>query len=225
VDTSNQQSDRTARHVVVVAGGDAPRPTDLADLVDVDLVIAADSGANTSVELGLTPDVVIGDLDSIAPGVLDRLEQANVTIDRHPTAKDAGDLELALDAAVSRGATRITVVGGGRGRLSHLLTNAALVAIDRAGVTIRWRTPAADVHVLHTGDDVTITGVPDDLVTLLPVGDAAEGVTTRGLRWALDDASLRPGSSRGLSNELTATTATVALGRGTLLVIHERQNR
>ena len=67
-------------------------------------------------------------------------------------------------------------------------------------------------------------GAPSDLVTLLPIGDDAHGVTTEGLRWALHDDSLRPGSSRGLSNELTATEATVALGRGTLLVIHERQH-
>lgn len=223
MDTSTHRVERAPRHVVVVAGGDAPSAVDVERLDAIHMVIAADSGADTALTVGLPPDLVIGDLDSIDADVLRRLENAGATIDRHPPTKDAGDLELALDAAEAAEATHITVVGGGGGRLSHLLVNAALVAVDRTGVAVRWMTPRADVHVLQGGATVTVEGMTGDLVTLLPVGSEATEVTTTGLRWALDAATLDPGSSRGLSNELTGTTATVGLGDGTVLVIHERR--
>lgn len=212
-------------HVVVVVGGDAPGPVDLGqiDLGEVDLVIGADSGADIALALGLTPDVVIGDLDSIDPEGLTRLTRAGATIERHPSDKDSSDLELAFARALEHGATRVTVIGGGGGRLSHLLANATVIAADRRPVRVTWLAPLAQVEVLHGGQTVSIDGESGDLVTLLPLLGDAGGVTTTGLEWRLDDDSLQAGSARGLSNELTGTTATVTLGSGTLLVIHERQ--
>ncbi len=62
---------------------------------------------------------------------------------------------------------------------------------------------------------------PVDLVSLLATGGPAAGVSTTGLRWPLDDAVLEPGSTRGVSNELTGGRATVTVREGSLLVIHE----
>lgn len=66
---------------------------------------------------------------------------------------------------------------------------------------------------------MALSGRVGDLVTLLPIGGDARGVTTGGLRWALDRALLRMGRSRGLSNEVASVPASVGLEEGVLLVV------
>ena len=145
-------------------------------------------------------------------------------MERHPTAKDATDLELAVDAAARSGASRIVVVGGGGGRLDHLLANFLLLASPAwAGIEIEARL-GARVTVVHGGrGDRRIEGEPGSLVTLLPVGGAARGIVTDGLEYPLAHDELEPGTSRGVSNVLLGTSATVALEHGVLLVIQPQE--
>src|SRR5262245_40434058 len=111
---------------LVFAGGDAPGPID-ADLAAAPIVVAADSGVGHALALGLAVDLVIGDFDSAEPAHVERAIALGARVDRHPADKDATDLELALDAARELGATEITVLGVGGGRLDHLLANLLLV--------------------------------------------------------------------------------------------------
>src|SRR5690606_29585109 len=92
------------------------------------LVIAADSGIDQAHALGLTVDIAVGDFDSVTPGALARAEAAGATVERHPVAKDATDLELALDAAAQHRPDQVLVLGGHGGRLDHQLANALLLA-------------------------------------------------------------------------------------------------
>src|SRR4051794_1456651 len=93
---------REARAVLVFAGGDAPGPGGLARTAGADLVIAADSGLAHARALGVHVDLVIGDLDSVDPTDLDAAVADGAVVERHPAAKDATDLELALDPALDR---------------------------------------------------------------------------------------------------------------------------
>ena len=204
--------------VVVVTGGDPLDGVDLPALPDDAIVVAADSGVDRAEALGLRVDVAVGDFDSVTHGGLDRAERLGAKVERHPEAKDATDLELALDVARSLGPRRVVVLGGHGGRLDHLLANAlllaqpALVDVDvvaqmgAARVTVVWR--RAELH-----------GRAGDLVTLLPLHGPAEGVVTEGLLYPLRDEDLPPGSTRGVSNELVATTAVVTVRAGTLLAV------
>jgi thiamine pyrophosphokinase len=207
---------------VVVAGGDA-EAGDASELSDADLVIAADGGAAWLNVLGRRPDLLLGDLDSADPGLVERLEAAGTPVERHPAAKDATDAELALDRAVAAGADRVVVIGAlGGERLDHELANLMLLADPR------WRGRVADlqmvrggtrVRALHGGDALTLAGPVGSLVTLLPVGGDASGVTTHGLHYALRGEPLRFGRSRGLSNVVAEAPASVSLDGGVLLVI------
>ncbi len=209
------------RRAIVLAHGD-PVAGSLS-LPDGAIVVAADGGLSLAPRLGLAPDVVVGDMDSVAAGDLERAGRAGARIERYPTDKDATDLELAIDAAREAGATDITIVGGTGGRLDHLLANAMLLAADRyEDVTLRWLTTTDEIVPCRPGPPVRIQGRPGDLVSLIPVAGAALGITTSGLRWQLQGDDLVPGSTRGVSNELTATEATVALDDGVLLVVHRR---
>jgi len=206
------------RTVVVTAGGDAPRRLPGEVLAAADYVIAADSGVVTARRLGLHVDLAVGDFDSVPPAALDAAVAAGAAVEQHPVAKDRTDLELALDAAVARGAHRVVVLGGAGGRLDHFLANAfVLASAAYAGIELEAHLGTGRVHVVR--GRATLRGQPDALVTLLAVHGPAHGVTTEGLLYPLHGETLHPGSTRGVSNRFVATEAAVTVGDGVLLAV------
>jgi thiamine pyrophosphokinase len=210
----------SAKSVIVVTGGDEI-PADILDrLPPVATVIAADSGVDHALSLGLDVSIAIGDFDSVSAEGLDAVEAAGARIIRHPAAKDHTDLELALEEALLLEPRAIVVVGGHGGRMDHFLANALLLASPRlAGVAVSAAWGPARLHVLHGGDTVELVGVAGELVTLLPVHGPARGVRTEGLRYPLAGDELPPATSRGVSNVLEHSPASVGLDDGTLLVV------
>jgi thiamine pyrophosphokinase len=206
------------RRALVFAGGDE-LPTDaVIDLPADALVIAADSGVERAQAVGRAVDVAVGDFDSCDPAALARAEAAGTRVERHPAAKDATDLELALDTARAAGARRVTVVGGHGGRLDHLLANATLLAAPAfADLEIDARMGPALVTVVRT--TASLSGRVGELLSLLPVGGPAVGVRTEGLRYPLRREDLAPGTTRGVSNEFTDPVAVVALDAGVLVAV------
>lgn len=206
--------------IVVVASGELVA-SDAAWLEGAELAIAADGGAGSLDRLGRRPDLLVGDLDSIDASLAERLEAAGTRVERHPIDKEASDTELAVGAAFGAGATAVVVLGAmGGERLDHELANLLLLADPAlAGRDLRAVRGRTSVRALHAGRQLVLTGSPGDLVTLLPVGGEAGGVTTEGLRWALEAATLRMGRSRGLSNEVIGAPASVWISEGTLLVV------
>jgi len=209
---------------IVVAGGDAA-PEDAAQLSGADLVIAADSGAQWLASCGVVPDLVIGDMDSVAPTLLESLGSQGVEVEVHPAEKEASDAELALARAVADGADEVVILGGLRGeRLDHELAN-LLLLVDRRwdGIELRLQRGSTSVRALHGGGRRQLDGARGDMVTLLPFDGDAAGVRTIGLRYPLDGETLHAGRTRGLSNQVEQTPASVSLERGTVLVIESRK--
>jgi thiamine pyrophosphokinase len=206
----------TVRTVLVVTGGDASDPRLV--LPPADLVVAADSGADHAVALGLRVDILVGDLDSADPATIAAVESGGGEVVRMPRDKDATDVELALDAAWGRGAERLVLVGGHGGRLDHALaTMGALAAVAAIGRRVEaWMGPA---HVSVTVDEASVAGRVGELVSLVPLGGAVDGVTTTGLRWPLTGAHLPFGSTWGVSNEVVAAEAGVSVTGGVLAVV------
>jgi thiamine pyrophosphokinase len=216
-----------SRHAVILADGAAPTRAIL-DAAwpgwddGVELVVAADGGARHAFTLGLRLDRWVGDGDSIDPADLSALAVTGVRIDRVEREKDASDTELAVLAALEAGAGSVTILGGlGGVRVDHALTNVALLEhpalLGRPSRLYDER--AARIRLLAGSGELELVGRPDDLVTLVPVGGAAVGVTTRELRYPLRDETLEPGSSRGLSNVRMAPRAAVSIRSGRILVI------
>ena len=214
---------RVFETVVVVAGGD-PGPMPVQPAVgEGTLVVAADGGVDRALALGLHVDVAIGDFDSVSAAGLAAVERAGARAERHPAAKNATDLELALDTALAAttlaaSPARILVVGSESGRLDHLLSSLLVIAGPRyAGAEVDALLGAAHVHVIHGSR--TLVGVPGELVSLLAVHGPAEGVSTSGLVYPLAGETLVPGTSRGVSNVFAGAEAHVSLERGVLLAI------
>jgi len=215
---------------IIFANGVLEGLVELPRLEDMDLVIAADGGLRHALGLGVNPQVVIGDLDS-APNELLQIAQRNgAEVIRHPAEKDKTDLELALDLARERGADEIVVVAARGGRVDHELANVLLLAGPRATAGIRMVGAASGTEVRGSSGrayemqvvtrSAEIHGAPGDIVSLLALGTTVTGVMTTGLQYPLEDGTLELGSSRGVSNLMTAETASVAVGQGLLLVIH-----
>jgi thiamine pyrophosphokinase len=184
-------------------------------------VIAADSGLEHAAALGLAVDVLVGDLDSASPEAVATAEGAGIRIERHPAAKDATDLELALEYALAAGATRVTVVSGGGGeRLDHHLAELVLLAAERfAPLHLDARIGGARAVAIHAGDDVSLTGEPGAVLTLIALGGPATGLTVTGVRWPLTRDALEPGSTRGVSNEIVSSPVRIQLEGGNLLAV------
>jgi len=205
---------------VVFVGGDAPSADVVSRLPADRFVIAADSGFDHALMLGIDVDLLVGDLDSISPDGLATALAKGVEVVRHRPDKDATDTELALDAAVARGCAHVVVVSGSGDRFDHEL--GALMTIARPalkGVSVEAWWGRAYLRVLHGPEEQTIAGRPDELVSLLPLHGDAHRIHTSGLRYALADETLWAGSSRGVSNEFLGSEAAVAVGEGTLLIV------
>jgi thiamine pyrophosphokinase len=198
--------------VVVLSGG--PGSPHVADLPAGATVIAADGGAELAWMLGLSVDLVVGDMDSISAETLAGIER----VERHAAEKDATDLELALVAALRFEPERVLVLGGGGGRLDHLFGGLLLLAAEAyAGVRVDAQFGAAAVHVIR--GERTLHGEPGELISLLAVHGPATRVVTDGLVYALRRETLEPGSSRGVSNVFAAPEARIALEGGVLLAV------
>jgi thiamine pyrophosphokinase len=238
---------------VVVADGAAPRRADLDAawpgwLDGVSLIVAADGGWDKAASIGLRPDLLVGDGDSLPEGRFAELAAAGVPIERAATNKDESDAELAVLAALRQGASQVIVLGAlGGQRFDHALANVGLLALpDAAAAEVELLDATTRVRLLRadaagaadaageagaadaagaTGAgpaNCPLPGAVGDLVSLLPLGSAAVGVTTRGLKYPLNDETLPPGPARGLSNVRITAEAGVTLRRGSLLIVETR---
>ncbi len=207
---------------IIVANGLPEAGERYDDLVQPgDLVIAADGGAVVARQMGLEPQVVIGDMDSLPAEVRSQLEQRGCQFIHHPARKDETDAELAMRYALQQGPQELVFLGASGGRLDHLLANIFLLGMpELAGIKARIIAGSTEVWLVRDG--VEIEGRPGDIVTLLPLGQDAAGIHTEGLEYALHDDVLPFGAARGVSNVMTSATARITLRKGQLLVFKVR---
>jgi thiamine pyrophosphokinase len=186
-----------------------------------DVLYAADGGTRHALALGLMPSVVVGDLDSLTQEERQQLDASGVQIHQFPRDKNRTDLELALDLAIEVGHREILIVGALGGRLDQTLGNLALLSNDRF-LTCDIRLDDGVEEAFFMRALCEIHGRPADIVSLIPWGKKATGIFTEGLRWSLNNETLFPDQTRGISNEMLHETATIKLKSGLLFVIHHR---
>jgi thiamine pyrophosphokinase len=197
----------------VITGGAAPAPEVAAEWIrEGSLVIAADSGAQTARAYGIDPDLIVGDFDSLPEAVV--AEYASSRIRRYPRAKDHTDTEIALQIAREEGCDEVVLIGGGGGRLDHLLAIVAL--FERPGPPVAWI--SANAAVFPVDHEAVQYGRPGELISFLPVGCVPCRMASSGLRWPLDDLEWGRGDL-GISNEFVDREVRVSMRSGRLLVI------
>ena len=186
-----------------------------------DFIISADSGAYHCRMLGIKPDVMVGDFDSIDGCAFNALKDTGTEVIRYPAEKDMTDSELAVEIAVSKGCSRVILLGATGSRLDHSVSNIFLLKklLDSniEGIIANEKN---EVRLIR--DNITLKREDGVFVTLLPISGDAAGVTTRGLYYPLENAVLAVGSSRGVSNQFSEDEAYVEVKNGLLLVIISR---
>ena len=187
-----------------------------------DLIIAADGGCLHCLTLGLTPQVIVGDMDSIPADTLKSFEMTGTEIVRHEARKDQTDLELALQLALDRGARQVVVLAALGLRWDMTLANVMLLGADMKGIDMRLIDGPQEITVIRGGGSLNIHGRPGDTMSLIPIGSEARGVYLEGFEYPLIDATLSLGSTWGISNVLAGELGTIRLEHGLLLCVHIR---
>jgi thiamine pyrophosphokinase len=183
-----------------------------------DLLVAADGGAHHCLAMGLTPHLVVGDLDSLTEQEITEMTQAGAQIKRYEMRKDATDLELAFFHAQEAGANEALVLGGLGRRWDQTLANLLLPVYHRlSGLAITYWDNGQWLYLVD--DRREIVGRKGTRVSLIPLKGDALGVTTQGLDYPLMDETLVFGATRGISNVMLGEQAVVSLRQGVLLCV------
>ena len=190
------------------------------------LVIAADGGTHHALVAELTPDVVVGDQDSISSSLFRKLEQKGTVFQDYPSAKDETDLELALCWTVDQPEVdEVVVLGGLGGRPDQTMANLLLLAMPALeGQDVFFVDNGWTIRLIRPDRALCLEGRSGDRLSLIPLGGAAEGVSTTGLAYPLDDETLYFGPARGVSNVFEASDVTISLTRGLLWCFHESRS-
>ena len=188
-----------------------------------DFILCADGGTRHALALNLEPNLIIGDMDSIDRAEWKTLEEKNIPIELFPRDKNETDLELALHKAIELNPEEIIIVTALGGRMDHTLANIVLVSDLRLS-TFNLQLDDGTEHLLFCRTQAEVRGRSGDIVSLIPWGSPVHGIQTENLKWQLKDETLFPEKSRGISNEMTADTASIKIESGLLLIIHHRQS-
>ena len=214
--------------IVIFANGELPDLEAARALLQTgDYLVAADGGANHLLKMGILPEIVIGDLDSVDEDTLFQMTSAEVNIEQYSEDKDETDIELALHYAVEMQPSAILIVGALGGRLDQTLANLSILTDPTLpAIDIRLDDGVEEAFFCRAsaanGRQAEIRGRSGDTVSLIPWRGPVEGVTTEGLQWPLYSETLYPHKSRGISNAMLKDVASVNIQSGLLLVSHRR---
>ncbi len=213
------------KRALLFANGELTTHSWLTQFIEAeDTLIAVDGGLRHLLPLGRIPHLLIGDLDSVDPTLVEQLKTQGVEIRQFPVHKDETDLELALLAAAKMDLRELVIIGALGGRLDQTLANLSLLLLpELKELSVRLEDGRQEVFALRTS--TTLNGHPGDIVSLIPLWGAATGVLTEGLAYPLRSETLYPERSRGISNVMQGSRAGVSLSSGTLLCIHEHTKK
>lgn len=178
-----------------------------------DTIICADGGLGLAMGAGITPDVVLGDFDSLPEGVEVQQEWL-----RYPVHKDFTDGELAVEYALEKGFEELLLIGFTGTRMDHTLANLFLLKkIADAGCKAVIIDDHNEIYLLT--DTLTLTGNAGDIVSILPLTENLEGIATEGLYYPLKKETLSFSQSRGVSNVMEGHQCRITAEKGYALVI------
>jgi thiamine pyrophosphokinase len=209
------------KRAVIFLNGDRPsRDVIFATVKTTDIIICADGGAKYALECGILPSIVLGDFDSLSKVLQKKL--IKLAVERHEFSpeKDFTDSELAIKYALQKGFRDIIVLGAVGDRMDHVFSNIthfSKVVSDTSALKITIIDKRQTLYFVN--DTITIDDKKGKTISILSVVGDAQGVTTEGLKWKLNDEVLFFGQPRGVSNIVGSKKAEIRVKKGVLLVI------
>jgi thiamine pyrophosphokinase len=210
---------------IAFTGGEGPPPNLCRTLVEgADIIVGVDSGLMAAEDAGVTVHFVIGDMDSLDD--LRRLEKYPANrVFRYPGDKDDTDTELALRLLWDRGCDETWIIGGGGGRMDHLLAIRSL--FEREKKPDRWVTAREDVFFLGEGavfspPDEVLRRMRRDGISVFPLGTGPWQAESLFLKWPLNALSWNRGFF-GVSNLAFEENFEIRVRQGQFLVLILRE--
>jgi thiamine pyrophosphokinase len=188
----------------------------------VDFIIGVDGGAGKLIKCGITPDLVVGDFDSIRDSELNLLKKKGVNILQFPEDKEYSDTDLAINVALKKHFDAFILSGMLYGRIDHMFFNASLLyPLLKKG---------KDAYILEEREEIYITGgrrkiktKKGNIVSLYPLTNVVQGVKTSGLKYQLSGKTLLKGKTLTLSNIAVSNVVQVEVKKGALLIIVQKK--
>lgn len=186
-----------------------------------DYIISVDGGAGHLRKMGINPDILIGDFDSANSQDLDYYVNKGINVSKFPVEKDMTDSELAIEKVLELGATEVVFLGALGTRIDHSFANIMLL---KKILDIGLRGSIADEYnELYMFDsNFSISKKEGRKLSLIPITEKVTGVSTRGLKYPLVNATMVLGTSWGISNEFEEEVAFVSIDSGILLACLSR---
>ncbi|WP_312699622.1 thiamine diphosphokinase [Sedimentibacter sp.] len=185
--------------------------------LNIDYVICADGGLEKVKNLGLVPDLILGDFDSVDKSVLEYYKSLNIETVAFPPEKDYTDMELAIDQAVEMGFRDIILAGATGTRLDHSVANMLLIEkYHKIDVNIQIIDNNNFIQIVK--DTMTIPFRKNYYVSLIPLSESIEGLTLEGFKYPLNNVNVERGSTLCVSNEISEDAGVIRLKKGSALV-------
>lgn len=188
-----------------------------------DYLIAADGGVKHILKLGLTPQIIIGDLDSTPLSLQKKLKDFKIEWIKYPAKKNKTDFELAIDFCLGKKFQEIIIFGILGDRIDHILANIFLLAkIQTENQSIKIKIIERNKEIFILNKEIVINGQIGDELSIIPVSEKLEEVVTEGLEYQLNNETMFFGSTRGISNILNKTSTKITITKGVALVEHTK---
>jgi len=186
-------------------------------LESADRIICADGGTRHAINMKLTPDVIIGDMDSSAAKSIDFFREKDVEIIQYPKEKDKTDTHLCVEFALNF-STEIILLGATGSRIDHMIANMSLLKLG-----IEKNIPISIIdnknYIRMIKDSISLEGKKGEFFSLIPFTEKVEGISTKGAHYELYDAEMGFGDPYGVSNYFEEETVEISIKKGYLLVI------
>ena len=186
-----------------------------------DYIISVDGGAEHLRKMNITPNILIGDFDSANSEDLNYFIGQGIDTYKFPIEKDMTDSELAIERAVEAGADELLLIGATGSRIDHSFANVLLLkkCLD-FGIKACIIDDNNQIYMFNS--TFTLQKQDGYKLSLIPISEKVTGVTTEGLKYKLEDATMFLGMSWGISNEFLEDNITVNINEGVLLVCISR---
>ncbi|KKU83594.1 MAG: Thiamine pyrophosphokinase [Microgenomates group bacterium GW2011_GWA2_47_8] len=208
-------------NTVAIVGGGKLSKQFLSEIIKNEHIIGVDRGAYWLIANGITPDIAIGDFDSVSASELREIKQKVKRVEEHPKEKDFTDMELAVEHAITIQPAEVIIYGAIGSRFDHTMGNIYLLErLFEKGIIGAIHDLNNEVRII-TGQ-ITLRKEPRYCyVSLLPITASVE-ITLSGFFYDVTRASIRRGQTLGISNEIHEDEATIEVHRGKALLIQSR---
>lgn len=207
---------------LIISGGKPPsKELIYEELKSSSLLLAVDSGANALYNLGIAPDLILGDFDSINKEVLEYYKAKDADIVKYPPEKDLTDSEIAINVLIERNYHEIVLLGCTGSRMDHFLGNLGLLKkclLCNVKATIK----DDNNSIFITDRPLTLQGKPKQIISFQAFGDEVSNFTIKNAKYPLNNYSLKIGDPLTVSNEFIEGPMTIEFEKGYVLVIYAK---